>query len=80
MSFLYSQNQECPPKRQRLGLNGRRIRKLQKRGRTFKRLQLLKEFNPGHVYSFAPIQRLDLLDEDLLLWADEIEQECRHAC
>lgn len=62
----------------KLPLRGRK--KLPMRSRKFKRLQLLKEFQPGRVYSFVPMYQLDSLDEDSLLWADEAEGELRHGC
>ena len=85
MSFFFksqtSMPKRCMPRRIRVELDGKRIRKLQKRvGKRQRRLQLLKKFQPGHVYSFAPMQRLDQLDEDLLLWTNEIDKELNHGC
>ena len=57
----------------KLPLRGRK--KLPLRSRKFKRLQLLKQFKPGRVYTFVPFSELDELPDDTLLWADEPQKE-----
>ena len=67
MGFYYSKSKT------KLPLRG--CKKLPFRGPRKRRLQLLKDFQPGRVYTFIPFYELDELPEDLLLWADEAENE-----
>lgn len=69
MSFFYSE----PPRT--LPLRGRK--RLPMRSKRYRRLQLLKDFQPGRVYSFVPMRRLDELPDDMTLWADDPVQEAR---
>ena len=64
----------------KLPLRGRK--KLPIRGKRRRRLQLLKDFEPGRVYSFVPICELDDLPEDITLWADDdwSDDVTRHDC
>lgn len=74
MGFFYEATKK------RLPLRGRN--KLPLRSRRSKRLQLLKDFQPGRVYSFVPIYELDDLPEDTTLWADDdwSDEVTRHDC
>ena len=64
----------------KLPMRGRK--KLPLRSRQYKRLQLLKDFQPGRVYSFVPIYELDDLPEDITLWTDDewSDEVIRHVC
>ena len=70
MSFFNSQHQTLPKRGQN---------KLPLRSRRYKRLQLLKDFEPGRVYSFVPIYELDELLEDITLWSDS-DEAIRNGC
>ena len=63
MSFFYS---ESKPK---LPIRGRK--KLPMRGKRGRRLQLLMDFEPGRVYTFVPMYKLDDLPDEVLLWAED---------
>ena len=54
----------------RLPLRGRR-KKLPLRGKRGRRLNLLREFEVGQVYTFVAMHELDDLPDDTLLWADD---------
>lgn len=68
MGFYYSDTKL--PLRGKKGKKreGRKILPL--RGKCGRRLQLLREFEPGRVYTFVPMYKLDDLPDETLLWAD----------
>ena len=74
MGFFYDASKT------KLPIRGRK--RLPLRGRKFKRLQLLKQFKPGRVYTFVPFSELDDLPEDITLWADDdwSDEVTRHDC
>ena len=71
MSFFNSQHQTLPKRGQN---------KFPLRSRRYKRLQLLQDFEPGRVYSFAPIDELDELPEGTTLWEiDDFDEVLSYA-
>lgn len=58
----------------KLPLRGRK--KLPLRGRKFRRLQLLKDYQPERVYTFVPMRQLDNVPDELLLWdSDDVPDQ-----
>ena len=73
MSFFYSKLEHQTKKK--LPIRGRR---LLLRGARKRRLQLLREFEVGRVYTFYEIAELDDLPEHNTLWGDDdLPQEFR---
>lgn len=66
MGFYYSDIKN--KRKKKLLLRGRR---LLYRGPRIRRLKLLRDFEPGTVYTFVPMHELDDLPDDTLLWADD---------
>ena len=63
MGFYYSKSKT------KLPLRGRK--KLPFRGRRARRLNLLRQFEPGRVYTFCENSDLDDLPDEVLLWDDD---------
>ncbi len=67
MSFFYSETGR------KLPLRGRN--RLPMRSKRHRRLQLLREFQPGRIYTFCPHRELDDVPDELLLWQYDDEPD-----
>ena len=77
MGFFYENMEEKLASKEKLPMRGRK--KLPLRGARGRRLQLLKDFEVGHIYTFTPYFATDLSDDlpgDLLL-EDHTNEHCR---